>query len=314
MTVSPENPGASSATGAVVARLIGDFAQYQQIEDFDNQILFVPASPNNNERVSKRKINSMLIPDSQITWDGLECDKIGVAYHAFRFQASRCERHRGDCLRNQVEDFHQGGEHFVGSFGNLQNLGPDSTTNRLYLSYINEITSASLLTLTISTDDAKFVINRAPGHIEDCFIEDFESFKEHGILNCTIINDGKVDAQFRVSILNCTNGINPILGKTQTIEASSTAYFGFDVYSENPDNSQHQCKAELYDSLEVLIHYKIITFQSTKLKEDKGALDGNGPNEGFSFIGSKSQQQCTDMCSSLYVVSCNFAFPVHRFD
>lgn len=40
----------------------------------------------------------------QVTLDGSECDKVGVGYTAFRYQAEGCARPEGHCLHSQLAD------------------------------------------------------------------------------------------------------------------------------------------------------------------------------------------------------------------
>ena len=64
----------------------------------------------------------------------------------------------------------------------------------------SEIRQTSLVTLTLSTDNVRFLINRANGIILGCAIDNFESFSGSGELTCLIQSQGAVEAMFTVSI------------------------------------------------------------------------------------------------------------------
>lgn len=297
--LSPSNSGGSTASGAVVARLIGDFSTYKQIEDFDNEYLFLPTSPDSNERVKQYQRNAMLIPDSAISWSGDECDRIGTSYKAFKFQSNRCDRSQGDCLNYQLDDFHENGQFFLEQ--NYPNVIFAVSEGQLQLGFQSEVTQTSLVTLTLSTEHVRFVINRAHGYIESCYIPNFESLAESGNLNCTVVNDGQVEAKFRLTVLGCTNGILDVLEETQTIVNGQKSVFDFTIHSTNSEDSSHQCTVKLFDSLEVMIHNITVSFQSTQLQEDRGSQNGNSAGGGDSFWQSADPGTCVNFCDSLYV-------------
>lgn len=137
----------------------------------------------------------------------------------------------------------------------------------MYLSYVANSNRQSFVTLTISTDDVSFTINRAEGHIEGCQINNFESHTS-GQLNCTVQNDGSVEAIFGIAVWNCTNGILPITDKESIVAANSVEFFNFDVHTTNLTDSIHRCAVVLFDSLAVQIDIQQIEFESTKTMDD----------------------------------------------
>ena len=48
----------------------------------------------------------MLLDKSFFDLSGHSCNKIGVGPTAFKHQQEKCYRTVGDCLKNQIEDFH----------------------------------------------------------------------------------------------------------------------------------------------------------------------------------------------------------------
>jgi hypothetical protein len=116
-----------SCTVIVLARVLiymgqvyaqtGDMVTYQAVEDYDGYYLLVPSEPETEERVQNYLENAMLIPTSAVTLDGRDCDKIGVPYYAFAHQSDMCSKSVGDCLYFQLDDYHDGGEHFISAYG-----------------------------------------------------------------------------------------------------------------------------------------------------------------------------------------------------
>lgn len=299
MKISPETPGALSSDGRVAARLIGDFASWKQIPDYDDFLLFVPSHPVTNSRVTDPPEKTwMLIRRNDITFDGLACNKIGVSYESFRHESGKCQNNPGSCLRNQLEDFHEAGRNFLDDYGKLGLLN-DSVIGQIYLSFEAETTQTSLVTLTMDATDVKFVINVSHGKFVSCVIADFESMSREGIVICSVRNEGKVKATFHVSITECSNGIKPMLGQTKTIDntANTTAQFVFDVRSENILDSSHFCMAYLYDALYEVNDELQIHFTSTAQVEDKGAQGGVAVDkQGKSMQGNGAKYKCREKC------------------
>jgi len=302
LKISPESPGALSSDGRIAARLVGDFASWKQIPDYDDFLLFVPNQPVSNPRVSEPPEQTwMLIRRDDITFDGLTCNKIGVSYEAFRHESGKCENSPGSCLRNQLEDFHKSGKNFLDDYGTI-GLVEDITEGQIYLSFEAESTQTSLVTLTMDASDVKFVINVSHGKFVSCDVADFESMSREGIITCSVQNEGKVKASFHVSVTDCSNGIKPILGQTKTIDhtANTTAQFIFDVRSENILDSSHYCMAYLYDALYEVNDEVQIHFTSTVQVEEKGAQGGTAVAKlGKAVKGEEAKYKCKDKCDAL---------------
>lgn len=68
----------------------------------EGRYLLKPVEPVNEQSPSERWI---VVEKSDISFDGRECDKIGVGFEAFQNQPNRCIRSAGSCLNNQIDDF-----------------------------------------------------------------------------------------------------------------------------------------------------------------------------------------------------------------
>ena len=171
--LSPSNTGGVSSDGKLIAKLIGDLASYTATLSLDNYYFFVPSSPTSHQRVSNWLENSLLIEKDLVTLDGRECDKIGVSYYAFRYQSDKCIKSKGTCLNNQLQDYHINGDKFAKDKVSNMIMLQNQETNEIYFSFIQDIIATSLVTISISTDNIQFIINRADGHIQDCQITEF---------------------------------------------------------------------------------------------------------------------------------------------
>jgi len=302
IALSPSNTQGTSEDGNLVVRLLGDLVSYTSPMSMDNEYFFIPSEPADDPRVINWVSNAMIIDKNAVTLDGRECDKIGVSYSAFRSQANECEKQQGECLNNQLEDYHQNGDHFARDL--VDDILMQEDDGLIYFSYVEHITQQSLVTLTISTDEISFVINRAAGHLEFCQIANFESLTTSGALSCYVQNDGYVEAMFRVAVLDCSNGILPINDIQRTIEPNATQLFTFEVHSSNPVDSTHSCNVFLFDSLAVEIDEQEIEFTTTETIEDRGAQDGNSENTGSSSTGTAAQYSCASYCDSWIDIPC----------
>ena len=305
--LSPSNTGGVSNDGKLIAKLIGDLASYTATLSLNNYYFFVPSSPSNHQRVSNWLENSMLIEKSKVTLDGRECDKIGVSYYAFRYQSDKCTKSKGTCLNNQLEDYHINGENFAKDKVSNMVMLQNQETNQIYFSFIQDIIATSLVTLAISTDNIQFIINRVDGHIDNCQINNFESLTDNGYLRCLIFNDGTIESMFRLSIINCTNGIIPIQNKQFTVNPHlyPNGYnFTFNIHSQNILTSNHECNVILYDSLENIIDQKNIQFTSYQQTENRGNQEGYGQNTGSSSTGTAAEYSCESYCNSWYDIPC----------
>ncbi len=106
IVLSPESIIGKSQDGSVVARLLGDFAPWQEPAELSGKYLFVPAVPRDHPRVAGGTANWMLIDKEAAEFGGDTCNKIGVSFPAFRYEPGRCSRPPNSCLHNQLDDFH----------------------------------------------------------------------------------------------------------------------------------------------------------------------------------------------------------------
>jgi hypothetical protein len=107
VTLSVEQPIQTTSDQQLIAKLIGDFAAFQQYPVLVEKYLMIPSKPASDPRVTAGARNWMLIDKTDTALDGTVCNKIGVSFEAFRNEYGACEKVPGSCLNNQLEDFYQ---------------------------------------------------------------------------------------------------------------------------------------------------------------------------------------------------------------
>ncbi|CAE7458164.1 HAP2 [Symbiodinium natans] len=106
--LSHHQPVATAEGGALRAELVGDLAAAVAPHRFESKYLVVPQRPTGHARVnpSAPLENAMLLDRSLFDLSGRTCDRIGVSFPAFRYQAAEVRPPCGSCLHSQLEDFH----------------------------------------------------------------------------------------------------------------------------------------------------------------------------------------------------------------
>jgi len=170
--LSPSKTIATSSGKEIVARLIGDFAPFQQYPVFEEKLLMVASQPPEHPRVTAGVQDWMIVSKTLVELSGLECNKIGVSFEGFRTESGACRNRVGSCLRNQLEDFYQAdslkrsqgkvGDYFLSVYGTFVPL-LSADHNRYIALQVDQIQN-SVITLVFSADDIRFITNAF-----DCF-------------------------------------------------------------------------------------------------------------------------------------------------
>ncbi len=104
--LDPSNPIGSDTSLGCIVKLVGDFYPSSNPPDLSSMYLLIPTSPSTNPLVQEGSTAWMLVSASEITFTGLECDKIGVSYTPFQTESSKCLLTVGSCLSNQIYDLY----------------------------------------------------------------------------------------------------------------------------------------------------------------------------------------------------------------
>ncbi|KAL4424812.1 hypothetical protein ABPG77_000852 [Micractinium sp. CCAP 211/92] len=336
LEVTPVQPFQRDSSRRISAKLLGDLESYQQAPQLDGKYLFIPWK--NGEDPQQAYTGHfeewMVVDPAMVTTTGLECDKIGVSYSGFRnSQPNACTTPAGSCLKNQLVDLwnqdmtriHLQGKdplYMVGRYGG----GADNYRNQLnatansrgsldfFLSFPITAIKTSLMTLTVAADDVQFVVSRSPASIENVqvctfdgqFCGGFESLATRGYLLVDVKNTGYVPADYTVTVVNCTQGIRPIVAQRASIMSQSSRRFQFDIYMETDQATNSSCSVLVRDSLGDSAASKAFYFYTNATNygtvPDQSDLGGKvtGPGNGS---GSDSDW-CKAVCPGVYNVKC----------
>lgn len=305
VVIGPDSPGASTNDGKIVARLIGSFDAYVDAPIYSDYILFIPdadtltaTTSEYNEKIGQEQDKWMLIRDNFVSFDGRDCNRIGVSYEAFRTQGDACNQLIGTCLAGQLEDYYQEGTHFLPSFGATEYEVTSFTSGAANLHFSTLNYGSTLITLTLDASDISFVINVGSAKIGNCVANNFEALSTNGTLTCIVQNTGNIEAEFTLSVTECTNGVQEMVAKTRSIDVGFNTTIAFTLRSSEIDGNDHECKVRLSNSLEAVIDEKTIQFSTTEVEDTDGAQGGNPGNGGTGIVTPASNDVC-DSCSIL---------------
>lgn len=299
LTLSPSKRISASDDKKILARLIGDFLPSSSIPDLDNNLLIIPTHPNNHPMVSQGPANWMLIPKSKFTFDGRECNKIGISYSAFRKQNEKCNSRIGDCLHNQISDFYEEDiERLSAGQASLNLISQAKLLNDAEVNFYAENSSSkklsfkmngifnSLITLEIAADDLRYVVNLSKGKIDFIKIENFENASTQGLLNFQITNTGKLTADFFV-FYSCSDFILPINSDKVSLFSNQSHQVKKNLFTAIPENItknpkeiyRHNCLLMLNDINGNELHKENIFFNTTRIIEKNEQLPVNSTKE-----------------------------------
>ena len=149
---------------------------------------------------------------------------------------------------------------------------------------------------------------RATGAIISCEINSFEAMSTNGLLQVVAANTGLVNADFSVSVTACSFGILAVPELIRTIGFAAQQTFSFTVDTAviiaSPDSG---CTVTLKDSLANVLEARVVKFNITALREDRGAQGGRAPQLGSSTT-SQYSSDCAIKCPSFFAFSCFWAY------
>ncbi|CAI5951715.1 unnamed protein product [Closterium sp. NIES-64] len=291
----------------------------------------------------------LLVDKERYSLDGSECNKVGTSFSAFRFEPERCQRSVGSCLSNQLLDFAQVGTSFsafrfepdrcqrsVGSclsnqlldfaqedaqrvaqgldpIHALSSLGPittlESPNGSLSIALVVTQRLNSLITLEIAADDVTFIKNRSPGRIVSVAAPLFEAMSSEGRVDIKVTNNGSLDADFTLTIQNCSSGVLPIPAQERSIAAGATTSFTFLLQLQDSLASQRSCLVVLYDAISSVADVAPLAFTTNATVDNRGAQSGQSdgkaiqnttlfsPRPGSSSSSSSSSRSSDNSCS-----------------
>lgn len=278
------------------------------IRDFSNYFLLIPSYPSDHPMVLQNPLNWLIIPREYFTIDGRECNKIGVSYSAFRSQANQCLARIGECLNNQIYDLMQNDFNRI-SNGNPANfiisqakLMNDAEVN--FYSYSGESKKFSfklngvfnsLISLEISADELKYIVNISEAKIDYLKTRNFENNSKSGLLQMQVTNVGKLTAEFNVAF-SCTDFVLPLAGESFSLGSYESKSIQKNIYTANSDEDfrqnnftlKHNCSTTISDIIGNLLDHKSVLFNTSKIVEINTQLPQN------STISQSSENKTDD--------------------
>jgi hypothetical protein len=261
------------------AELAGELAGYQEIPDLSNYILYIPSSPDTHVFVQDYQNNMLLVPREEVSFEGGDCDKVGVSFHTFREQEAKSNtREIGDCLHNQLFHKHN---------SDLQKLmqNPDAETTYLVhgkkifkgsmefkqgMEKILEYRPASsdeksLVAITTNFETVKVVETESIGIIVVAYVETFESMSKNGTMVVEVQNYGDLKTDYIVNVTECNNNINEAIPQQSvTLYPAEIAELKFDINSVYNLDSSNECLASLKSATGRLYDEVFVKFDTTK--------------------------------------------------
>ena len=176
LALSPSQPGVASADGRLQASLVGELMPYRALPVLTSQMLLLPTASSLDAALANHPEKWLLLPTSMVTLDGSECDKVGTAFTAFRFQAGGCGRVVGACLGSQIGQLAAADDarmkqgldplYYVARY---LPKGANNTIRAAGGQYslalpVMQIQS-SIVTVEVAADSVRFTVNAAPGKV-----------------------------------------------------------------------------------------------------------------------------------------------------
>jgi len=240
--------------------LVGDMNGYTETPDLSNYILYIPSAPDTHPFVQDYQNNLLLVPREEVSFDGGECDKVGVGFHSFRAQeAHRNTRENGDCLHNQLFHKHN---------SDLQKLIMNADAETSYLVHGKKVfkgsmkfeagmektlvyrptgsAEKSMVALTIDIDTLKVVMTESPGIIVEAWVKSFTAMSREGTMVVEVQNWGDLMTDYVVSVTNCNmNIVEAIPQQTLTLNVSEKDELNFDINTAFNLDTSNECLVQL---------------------------------------------------------------------
>uniref|UniRef100_A0A0D9ZWI5 Generative cell specific-1/HAP2 domain-containing protein n=1 Tax=Oryza glumipatula TaxID=40148 RepID=A0A0D9ZWI5_9ORYZ len=233
VVVGPENKTVVSGDNFLRVKVVGDYTGYTSIPSFEDNYLVTPRKGTGSSQpqdLGNEHSKWMILDRVRFTLDGLECDKIGVGYEAYRNQPNFCSAPYGSCLGNQLWNFWEYDKRRI-----------DNSQLPLYIveGRFQRINQHPLM-----ADDIEYVYQRSPAKIIDIRVPTFEALSKVGIANVTTKNIGKLESSYSLTF-KCSSGISPVEEQLYTMKPDEVIARSFELRSTTDQAAMHQCEAIL---------------------------------------------------------------------
>ncbi|ONK59192.1 uncharacterized protein A4U43_C08F3930 [Asparagus officinalis] len=334
--VGPENRTVLSADNFLRVNLVGDFVGYTSIPSFEDFYLVTPrlVAAGQPQSFGNNYSKWMLLERVRFTLDGLECNKIGVSYEAYRGQPNFCSSPFWSCLHNQLSDFWEADQNRIsrrqppqyvveGRFERV-NQHPNAGINSFSVG-ITEVLNTNLL-IELSADDIQYVYQRSPGKIVSINIPTFEALTQFGTATVATKNTGKLEASYSLTF-DCLRGVNYMEEQFYIMKPEEVIVRSFYLYPTTDQAGKYECAAILKASDFSEVDRAECQFTTTATILDNGTqivtTDEAGKSGLHGFFESIKRmlktvwdavvdfftgKTCRNKCSSFFDITCHIQY------
>ncbi|XP_052156541.1 protein HAPLESS 2-A [Oryza glaberrima] len=255
VVVGPENKTVVSGDNFLRVKVVGDYTGYTSIPSFEDNYLVTPRKGTGSSQpqdLGNEHSKWMILDRVRFTLDGLECDKIGVGYEAYRNQPNFCSAPYGSCLGNQLWNFWEYDKRRIDNSqlplyiveGRFQRINqhPNAGAHTFSVGVTEDLNTNLLIELM--ADDIEYVYQRSPAKIIDIRVPTFEALSQVGIANVTTKNIGKLESSYSLTF-KCSSGISPVEEQLYTMKPDEVIARSFELRSTTDQAAMHQCEAIL---------------------------------------------------------------------
>uniref|UniRef100_A0A0E0QU28 Generative cell specific-1/HAP2 domain-containing protein n=1 Tax=Oryza rufipogon TaxID=4529 RepID=A0A0E0QU28_ORYRU len=286
--VGPENRTVVSEDSSLRVNLVGDFAGYTSLPSLENFYLVTPrkgVGGGQLEVLGDDFSRWMLLERVLFTLDGLECNKIGVGYEAFRSQPNFCSSPLDSCLGDQLSKFWEIDKNRVNNsqppqyvvLGKFERINqyPNAGVHTFSVG-IPEVLNTNLM-IELSADDIEYVYQRSSGKIISINISSFEALSQVGSARVKTKNIGRLEASYSLTF-DCLSGINPVEEQYFIMKPDEKLIRTFDLRSSTDQASNYTCQAILKASDFSELDRKESQFSTTATVLNNGTQIGSSEN------------------------------------
>lgn len=308
LRLSPENLDASDASFGAMAQIVGTFASTVEPLYLADKYLFIPDSKDVVNDVQEY----LLLPNTMVTLDGTECNKVGVSYYAFNSQGNRCEMEAGSCLQNQLVSLRDKDKmrvaagkkpaYLLSGYGDATTT-PASEGVEAQLNFAAPAPPSTMITVTIKADEMEYIVAVAPGKILSAKLnmDVVEAQTKDAVMTVELMNTGSIVAEYTLSVHNCSEGVFPIPSRRLTIKQGETSSLQFDVLCQSDVAQDAECVVTLLDAVKEETDHTSVQWKVIPVTKTKGAQGDTVVETGRNEQGDGIQGSC-DNCSIVNVV------------
>ncbi|WOL04599.1 hypothetical protein Cni_G13321 [Canna indica] len=290
--------------------------------------------PGQPENIGQNFSRWMLLERVRFSLDGLECNKIGVSYEAYRTQPNFCSSPFWSCLHNQLWHFweadqnrirrNQSPQYMVERRFERINQHPNAGTHTFSVG-ITEVLNTNLL-IELGADDIEYVYQRSPGKIVSVIIPTFEALTQFGTATITTKNIGKLEASYSLTF-DCLSGVSFMEEQFFIMKPDMEVARSFYIYPTTDHAAKYQCAAILKGSDFSVLDQAECQFTTTATVLDNGSQivpTGESKNHGIEgffdtikgawrkmwdgLIDFFTGKTCRSKCGSFFDFSCHVQY------